>query len=154
MSWLHPRGLPLCSGFCFTCKPSCQSWLRRWDSCSAHTDTHMLMPAHTREALEHATAACAACSLNLQVKRVPALCFAKYLSLYCFFFLPNQVQLACCSCLVFSMAMQATRLSNTQHKHVQLLFLTLNLWDLIHVLSLPPAIWAFFSFHHFETLKS
>lgn len=47
---------------------------------------------------------------------VPALCFAKYLSLYCFFFLPNQVQLACCSCFVFSMAIHATRLPET-HKH-------------------------------------
>ena len=45
---------------------------------------------------------------------LPALCFAKYLSLYCFFFLPNQVQLACCSCLVFSMAMQATRLAHKE----------------------------------------
>lgn len=47
---------------------------------------------------------------------LPALCFAKYLSLYCFFFLPNQVQLACCSCLVFSMAMQATRLVHKERK--------------------------------------
>lgn len=45
---------------------------------------------------------------------LPALCLAKYLSLYCFFFLPNHVQLACCSCLVFSMAIHATRLKSTQ----------------------------------------
>lgn len=52
---------------------------------------------------------------------LPALCLAKYLSLYCFFFLPNHVQLACCSCLVFSMAIHATRLKTHTHTRMRVI---------------------------------
>lgn len=53
---------------------------------------------------------------------LPALCLARYLSLYCFFFFPNHVQLACCSCLVFSIAIHATRLEthNTIYCNINL----------------------------------
>lgn len=58
----------------------------------------------------------ASIALLWQFVALPALCLARYLSLYCFFFFPNQVQLACCSCLVFSIAIQATRLQRS-HTH-------------------------------------